>query len=56
MYLEINLLEVIELLFECQIAQAYTEMKTPGGRLRKHPIGHLEAIKFCSLGRNMIER
>lgn len=57
MYLEINLLEVTGLLFGCQIAaQAYTGMKTPGGRLREHLIGHLEATEFCSLGRNTIEK
>lgn len=33
-YLEINLLEAIKLLFERQVAKAYTEMDAPDGRLR----------------------
>lgn len=54
LYLEINLLEAIKLLFECQVA--YTEMETPHTMLGEHLIGHLEITKFCPRGRSKIEK
>lgn len=56
LYLEINLLGAIELLCVCQIVRVYTEMETHNGRLREHLIAHLEATKFCSIGRSKTEK